>query len=596
MTSDLQAQIDAVIKSLAPNDQAQLKARLGTVIRHRQAIMRYPTPGHIAQLYRPDFLQTPMLDEIDRALMAAEDRTQPYVIINTPPQEGKTSRLQDGCAWMLLRNPTLRIAFASYEQGIASQSGLAIRQLIETHGGGYRGQAAGDREDLLGLTLDPNRAQQTQWSLAEVPGRRTLRPGGVISVGIGSSLTGRPVDVLVIDDPLKDAKQADSRIYRQAVKDWFQSVATTRMAPNGIVIVIQTRWHEDDLTGWLKAEDLSRAIPRWRHINIPAQAKEDDPTGRQPGEYLVSARGRTAEDWEAIKLNVGSRWWFAMYQGDPSPPEGGTFQRAWFDKYRVGQAPELKYTMTVVDPADNDGGGDEAGIFTGGLGVDGEYYVLEDNSGHYTVARWVRTAVFALLRHGSGRIAYEQSLADLPRRIREQWKTIRRQALELARAQKTWSRFGDDDWPLEPNGPAVAAAAEILQDETDSKGEREAREKDLLELWPYVRRVLALPETGPPVKKFRANGSKSLRAELISPLVESGKAHQVGFFPKAEHQLCTWLPTQDSPDRMDAYVHLLTELSKVSGTASVNRAQGTGMTARQQAMPQILRTTRTRNR
>jgi hypothetical protein len=594
LSSELQRQIDAVLAELPPNEQAQVKARLGKIITHRQAIMRYPTPGHIAQLARPEFLQTPMLDEIDRALMEAESREHPYVIINTPPQEGKTSRLQDGCAWMLLRDPTLRIAFASYEQGIASQSGLAIRQLIETHGAGYRGQVSMDREDVLGLTLDPNRAQQTQWSLAEVPGRKTKRPGGVISVGIGSSLTGRPVDVLVVDDPLKDAKQADSKVYRKAVQNWFQSVAETRMAPNGIVIVIQTRWHEDDLTGWLLAEDASRAIPRWRHVNIPAQAKEDDPTGRKPGEYLASARGRTPEQWETIKINVGSRWWFAMYQGDPSPPEGGTFQRKWFDKNRVLHHPDLKYVMTVVDPADNDGGGDEAGVVTGGLGEDGEYYVLEDNSGHYTVAGWVRAATFAYLRNGSSRIAYEKSLADLPKRIRAQWKTILRQARELARAQQKWSRFGEDDWPAEPNGLAVAAAADLLKDETDDKDEAAAKVRDLVELWPYVQRVLALPETGPPVKKFSATGSKTLRAELASPLYEAGSVHHVGHFTKAEHQMCTWLPTQDSPDRMDAFVHLLTELSKISGTAKVTAAKGQAVAGRQRPMPQIMRTTRSR--
>ena len=589
----LDAAIAKEIAKLPPQEQAQLKERLAPILVHRKAIQRFPTPGHLAQFHRAGFLQTPMLDQIDAAIMAADAGDHRRWIINTPPQEGKTTRLQDGCAWLLLRRPHLRIAFASYEQGIAAQSGLSIRQLIETHGGGYNGQKQDrDHVNVLGLSLDPDRALNTNWSLSRVPGAgKTAKPGGVLSVGIGSSLTGRAVDVLVIDDPLKDAKQADSEVYRKAVINWYQSVATTRLSPGAIVIVIQTRWHLGDLTGWLLDMDRAETAPVWKHLNIPAQAKEGDALGRQPGEYLTSARNRSVKDWEATKKAVGTRWWFALYQGDPSPPEGGTFKRAWFEANRVSSRPEMKLVITVVDPADNTGDGDEAGVVTGGIGASGEFYILEDNSGHYTVAGWVRAALYALLRNGSSRIMYEQSLSGLKRSIAQEWLVFRRQARDLAAAQAVWSRFDDTDW-RDVNALAVREVVENTSDADDSPIDRTRLEAELMELWPFVPQVLALPETGPPVQTIKAVGSKAVRAELISPEWESGRVHHVGHFPTAEQQMAVWLPSQDSPDRMDAFVHLVTELSKVSGAASVHRAQGANIARRQPGLPQIMRTTR----
>lgn len=594
MTDGLGEEIARVMARLTPAEQAALRGKLVPYITHRRALIRFATPGHLSQFYRPEFRQTPMLQALDEAIMAADRGEQRRIIVNTPPQEGKTSRLQDGCGWLLLRDPRRRIVFASYEQSIAAQSSLEIRRLFETHGGGYRGQNLGiDHKDVLGLRLDPDRAQQTAWSLADVPGKKRIRPGSVVAVGVGSSLSGRPADVIVIDDPIKDSKQADSKTWREAIKNWYQSVVIARLPPTSVIVVVQTRWHEDDLTGWLLDQDKKTGANEWLHLNIPAQADSpDDILGREVGEYMISARGRTAEDWERRKLEVGTRWWFAMYQGDPSPPEGGIFKREWFEKNRVAVAPELVGVKTVIDPADNDGDGDEAGIITGGIGkADGKFYLLEDNSGHYTVAGWVRTALFALLRNGAGALAYEQSLSRLRAAIREEWKKIRRQARELVVAQKALSRPRDDTWPEFPSEAAMTLALKALAVEEDSPEDLSVLQAQLVELWPYVRPVLSLPETGPPVNKIIAKGSKSLRAELASPLWEAGKVKLVGTFPKLEHQLATWLPTQDSPDRMDAGVHW-THLMSSSTPGKLSKPSGTPVARRQPPMPVNLRSTR----
>jgi predicted phage terminase large subunit-like protein len=167
--------------------------------------------------------------------------------------------------------------------------------------------------------------------------------GGLRSVGLGGGITGRPADVMVIDDPIKNREEADSEVYRAKVQRYWTGTLSTRVAPGAPVIVILTRWHENDLAGWL----LQRPdADRWRVLNIPAQADHDpnegetDILGRQPGEYMISARvdertgePRTPADWEQLKVQAGSQDWEALYQGNPSAPEGNIVHRDWWKYY-----------------------------------------------------------------------------------------------------------------------------------------------------------------------------------------------------------------------------------------------------------------------
>ena len=135
---------------------------------------------------------------------------------------------------------------------------------------------------------------------------------------------------LIIDDPIKDRQEADSEVIRDTCWDWWTDSLSTRLAPGAPVVLILTRWHEADLAGRLLAAPDGHL---WRTVNIPAQAEDEDPLGRQPGDYLDSARGRTREQWEAIKVRAGSRTWASLYQGRPSPAEGGMVKRAWWQTY-----------------------------------------------------------------------------------------------------------------------------------------------------------------------------------------------------------------------------------------------------------------------
>jgi hypothetical protein len=551
-----------------------------------ETLRRFPTPGELARFVRNDTVQTSMLDKFDEAIVLADSGEHRRWIINCPPQEGKSTRAQAAALWLLLRDPSRRIAFASYEQGLARVSGLAVRQYLETHGSGYLGARRDlDREDVLGLALDPVRGEASAWALAKTP--TTPLPGGVISVGVGSGFTGRPADVLFIDDPIKDAQAADSSKIRQNVIDWYLAVASTRLSSDAIVIVVQTRWHEQDLAGWLEAED-DPDEPVWRKLAVAAEAmKEDpeaqppigpDPLGRKPGEFMVSARGRTAEDWEKIKKAQGrgtSRWWFAMYQQRPAAPAGGVFQREWFRRDRLTERPLMRRTLVMVDPADNEGDGDEAGIVVGGVCADGRYAVLADWTAHYTIDQWFRRAYFAFFEFDASAVCWEASLSGLRRSAASTWKRLREEARALVAAWK--HVYGPDavfpEHDREPRAAVLVVACDALAREEDDRQDAMTQRQKLVQLWPYVRAIRAAPRTGPPLKSIQAKGSKTQRAEFVAPLYDNREVSHVGHLAQLEHEMSTWQVTQKSPNRMDALVHLLTELSRSDG-GTMQRATG----------------------
>lgn len=273
------------------------------------------TPGTLAKRLNPATVQTPALELIDQALQDLVNTPDGRLIITMPPQEGKSTRaVKDFVLWSLKHRPWLRVVCASYGQGLANRNGRSIRNLIRSN-------------PDLGLALAPDNGSASEWELA---GGANGQNGGLVSVGIGGGLTGRACDLMVIDDPVKDRAEADSETYQEAVWEWWTDVASTRLAPGAPVLVILTRWHEKDLAGKLLAHEDGHL---WKVLRVPAVADhkpdegEVDALGREPGEYLESARGRTPKDWDAIKIRVGSRSWQSMYQGNPTSAEGTIFLR-----------------------------------------------------------------------------------------------------------------------------------------------------------------------------------------------------------------------------------------------------------------------------
>lgn len=216
---------------------------------------------------------------------------------------------------------------------------------------------------------------------------------------------------LIVDDPYKNMQEADSVAHRRKVSEWFKSVALTRLSPDASVIVIQTRWHEQDLSGEILAaeQELPPEQRTWRHINIPAvsEAGIPDELGRPPGVAMTSARGRTAEQFATRRRQVGERVWYALYQGTPTPAEGGLFTRAWFDTHQLDEQPD-RSTMRIVavDPAET-GEGDEAGIIAAALLPDGTVALTHDRSEQMTSEQWGQAAVKLAMETQASEIAVE---------------------------------------------------------------------------------------------------------------------------------------------------------------------------------------------
>lgn len=330
-----------------------------------------PTPGAMAVRLDAATVQTPALRIVDAELIAIRDAVKVMLarrtrfaelvgpddsgdqveaaiaqsaaeipsagndrlLLSMPPQEGKTERLgHRGLLWLLRQFPELRIGIVSYDGDHAARISYMVRADIELFDG------TGDNPDL-GLRLAKNQKAISRWLLRPPAG------GGMYAIGIGGGLTGRPIDVLLIDDPVKDVKTAESVKLSHDAWEWWQTVARPRLAPWAPVIVDGTRWHELDLIGRLllkQEEDESAGIEhfdRWRQVNIPAQADHDpeagetDILGREPGEFMVSARGRTRAQWEATKTNTSPRFWSALFQGRPAPADGTVWLKPWWHRY-----------------------------------------------------------------------------------------------------------------------------------------------------------------------------------------------------------------------------------------------------------------------
>lgn len=287
----------------------------------------YPTPGVVARLLDGRIVQTPALELIDDLLLQIAEGHITRLIVSVPPQEGKSQRISRAfLLWMLLRDHDLRLGVASYELSTARRWGRTVRNDIRAH-------------PDFGLTVSRDSSAASEWTLAGDDVH-----GSVYSVGIGGALTGRPLDGLIIDDPVKDRAQAESQTYRDTAWEWWTDVARTRLAPGGWVVIVMTRWHEDDLAGRLIAQDARGDGEGWTVVNIPAQADHDphkgerDPLGREPGEWLRSAGGRTPEQWQQIRAAVGTRTFTSLYQGRPSPVEGDLFKRSQWRRYDTPRA------------------------------------------------------------------------------------------------------------------------------------------------------------------------------------------------------------------------------------------------------------------
>lgn len=391
---------------------------------------RYANAAELAQAVDPGYRITRAIEMIADAIEVVLSRPRHNLLVTTPPQEGKSSLCAVYTPLRALQlNPNRRIILATYGDSLAEDHSRSCRDIITRHGSGVVDAMTGVAvTDKLGLQLSPTSSKVQSWRVA---GAR----GGMVAVGLGSSITGRAADLFIIDDPYKNMIEADSATHRRKVDEWFASVAQTRLSPEASMVLIQTRWHPEDLAGQIIAGE-AQVEPRyrtWRHINVPAISEEGiyDSLEREPGTVMDSARGRSQEEFEQTRRKIGERVWYALYQGSPRNPAGGLFLRSWFDT-RLPTAPEKPVATVIgIDPADS-GEGDETGIVAASLTGDGTVVLTEDWSAQMTSDEWARQAVLLALETGAREIAMEAyaSATTYASVLKRAWQDIHAEALE----------------------------------------------------------------------------------------------------------------------------------------------------------------------
>lgn len=367
------------------------------------------------------------------------------LMVFMPPRHGKSYLCsQYFPAWYIgaFRG---RVILTSYEATFAASWGRLARNVLTEWG-----------PSVFGVRVAQDSSAADHWELEGAEGQR----GVMHTAGVGGAITGRGASLLVIDDPVKNMEEAQSPTYREKAWQWYTSTAYTRLEPDGRVLIIQTRWHNDDLSGRILSESRAQGDTEpWHVLSLPAIAAADEsypiagdaPFTRREGAPLWPERF-SAERLAAIRTDVGGSVWSALYQQQPSPEAGYIWRREWFKRYSaLGGMPEFVRVVQAVDTA-----------FKTGIASD-----------YSVIATWGCTAnAFYLIDLWRAQVEYP----ELKRAIADQYAKHHPAAIYIEDA---------------------ASGQSVIQE---------------------LQR-----ETRLPVLAIRPQGSKEARAAAVTPLAEAGK-------------------------------------------------------------------------
>ena len=273
-------------------------------VRARESLMDFIpfiTPTYV----RPVHL-APLINQIQDCVI-----TPKRCLSSVPPRHGKTESFIHAIVWLLLNHPEWTIGYATYAGELAVSKSRRMQFVARN----------------CGITLAQGSRNVREW--------RTPEGGGVLAQGLDGVWNGQGVQILIVDDPYKGMEEAQSEVMRAKSHEWFETVASIRVEPGGSIFVNHTRWHQDDLIGWL---ELQKEDPYYK-INMPALNSKD--------EALWEERW-SAKVLKARRANMRPYNWNAIYQGTPIPPEGALFRREWFDN-TYDKLPETMYVMPNGD-------------------------------------------------------------------------------------------------------------------------------------------------------------------------------------------------------------------------------------------------------
>jgi predicted phage terminase large subunit-like protein len=290
-------------------------------------------------------------DRLAQAVKDVEAGQSRYILVSMPPRLGKSHLTAVNFpAWCLHKHPDWEIMLLSHAPDLASGWGRQVRRLVEEN-------------PQLGLRIADDAGAVTDW---QVVGQDGTRGGGVLSKSIRQSVTGRGAKVMILDDVVKDFADAHSESSREYVWNWWTANSRTRLHPPSLVVVIGTRWHEDDVIGRLRSDEYEGDPAQWEVISFPALAEDPedtdpvtkapfgpDPLGRKAGEPLLSPIvDETPEEalarWADIRRSVGTYAWSSLFQQSPQPSKGGIFNNDWWRFWRPGDLDEVEWDRLLT--------------------------------------------------------------------------------------------------------------------------------------------------------------------------------------------------------------------------------------------------------
>ena len=419
--------------SLSPSERFELEQQLQTsglpslteidaefARRHLMDFVPWCSPGFV----RPEHL-APFVSRLERAIRGEPQR----VAVHAPPQHGKTDAALHGIAWALRQNPKLQGAYATYGDRLARKKSRRARNLAERIGVQLGAEALNDWETSAG--------------------------GGLLATGVCGPLTGfSKVDLLIIDDPYKNRQEAESSARRQAIEEWWDDVADTRLWPNSSAIVFMTRWHPSDLAGYLIKQH------GFEYVKLPALDEDDNAlweTGSWPASRLKEKRQR-------------SPYAFASrFQGEPRARGETVFDAAT----TFTELPKVYRAAFGVDLAYSAKTSSDWSVAVKMLKAQGKYYVTHVERRQERVARFKRRC--RVLHRGEKAAPWlwytsttEQGTADLfqegPRSVPLEPRIAR--ADKLVRAQRYAEAWNAGEVLVPKNAPWLKQFLEEHQDFT----------------------------------------------------------------------------------------------------------------------------------
>ena len=338
------------VLSDAERERQVLEAELASRLLSRRRLLTFIQ--RLDDTYMAGWVHEDICRRLERFSRDVAAGLSPRLMLLMPPRAGK-SRIasQSFPAWHLGQHPNHEFIACSYNISLALTFSRKVQALVES---------PGYRQVFTNTTLDQNNKSAESWGL-------TGANGGYVAAGVGGGITGKGAHILVIDDPVKNAEEADSETTRQAIKEWYGSTAYTRLAPGGGVLVIQTSWHDDDLAGWLqstmRADDEA---DQFEVIKYPAIAEVDEYIDPETDEMVRPAKGEEVPKgltllrkkgealhparYDIVKLNrikktLTPRFWSALYQQNPVPDDGTYFTK---EHFRRRDLPQVRHCNVMA--------------------------------------------------------------------------------------------------------------------------------------------------------------------------------------------------------------------------------------------------------